>query len=100
MASATSTRTAVTTILARPLLWMVALSVAISVWSLMSLPWRYILECRRAAFAALPMNTWCLSPPGSMGERSAPASPYVDGEEQEEPDDVDEVPVPGSRLEA
>ena len=30
----------------------------------------------------------------------APAAPDVDAEEQEQPDDVDEMPVPGRRLEA
>src|SRR5687768_6278608 len=30
----------------------------------------------------------------------APAAPDVDADEQEQPDDVDEVPVPSGRLEA
>src|SRR5438045_9464860 len=32
--------------------------------------------------------------------RRAPAAPDVDRREQEQPDDVDEMPVPGGRLEA
>src|SRR5690606_29445921 len=36
----------------------------------------------------------------AVEDRRAPAAPDVDGEEEEEPDDVNEVPVPGGRLEA
>src|SRR5687768_4265159 len=35
-----------------------------------------------------------------MRQRCAPAAPDVDREEQEEPDHVDEMPVPRRRLEA
>ena len=38
--------------------------------------------------------------PASAVDRRAPAAPDVDRHEQEQPDDVDEVPVPGGRLEA
>ena len=37
---------------------------------------------------------------GSPRVRRAPAAPHVDRGEQEQPDDVDEVPVPGGRFEA
>src|SRR5690348_18323231 len=36
---------------------------------------------------------------GSPGVRRAPAAPDVDGGEQEQPHHVDEMPVPGRRLE-
>src|SRR5688500_17220795 len=36
----------------------------------------------------------------SAVDRRAPAAPHVDRHEQEQPDDVDEMPVPGGRLEA
>src|SRR5688572_19183812 len=36
----------------------------------------------------------------SAVDRRAPAAPHVDRHEQEQPDDVDEMPVPGRRLEA
>src|SRR5688500_10177945 len=35
----------------------------------------------------------------SSMRRRAPAAPDIDGDEQEQPHDVDEVPVPGGRLE-
>ncbi len=41
-----------------------------------------------------------LFPIQSAVDRRAPATPDIDGEEQEQPDDVNEVPVPGSGLEA
>src|SRR5690606_30276548 len=31
--------------------------------------------------------------------RRAPAAPDIDGDEEEQPNDIDEVPVPGGRLE-
>ena len=40
------------------------------------------------------------APRSSAVRRRAPAAPDVDGDEQEQPHDVDEVPVPGGRLEA
>src|SRR5690349_11015990 len=55
----------------------------------------------------LPASAWAsgeglLTPPvpPSARVRRAPAAPHVDGDEQEQPDDVDEVPVPGGRFEA
>src|SRR3954453_12533832 len=38
--------------------------------------------------------------PRSPRVRRAPAAPDVDADEQEQPHDVDEMPVPGRRLEA
>src|SRR3954454_14081170 len=38
--------------------------------------------------------------PGSPRVRRAPAAPHIDRGKQEQPYHVDEMPVPGSRLEA
>ncbi len=35
-----------------------------------------------------------------MGKRCTPVAPDIDGEEEEQPDDVNEMPVPGSGFEA
>src|SRR4051794_37698931 len=43
-----------------------------------------------------PFATW----PSMAARDGAPVSPNVDRGEEEQPDDVDEVPVPGRKLEA
>ena len=65
-------------------------------------------QCPRSAARAVPAK----SPPpakarrrlagacSSAVDRRAPAAPDVDRDEQEQPHDVDEMPVPGRRLEA
>src|SRR3546814_18338133 len=42
---------------------------------------------------------WKGSEPSAAVNRRAPAAPHIDGDEEEQPDDGDEVPIPCGRFE-
>src|SRR5690606_32008296 len=58
------------------------------------------LALKRFGARRMPRPSTMLSPAGSVRERHAPGAPDIDGDEEEQPDHVDEVPVPGGELEA
>src|SRR5918997_495618 len=58
----------------------------------------HLIEMAGVSPAMRPCNT--LMPTGSGRSLFAAGAPDIDADEQEQPDHVDEVPVPGGELEA